>query len=115
MANDAAVEQQYGHLEAKLPCQLRVGVDVDDGNRGDRPGALEIRQRGEHIFTEVTAVSAQDHEAAGKRHRRQLYLGRGDVGARLNPSATDASAFEALTCLAISSTVLGGTSPTAVT
>jgi len=105
MANNAAIEQQYRHFEPELANQLGIGVDIDYGNPGQRMRSLELGQLLQHLITEPTTLAADHHEPGGNHYLRW--------GA--NPMAPVGRDLEALTCLAMSSTVVGGTSPTAVT
>lgn len=123
MTNDAAIEEQHGHLEPVSTLKSGVGIDVDDGNGRYGAGRFQGSQLDEHVVTEVAAVAAHDDEAGRQRFRGHArrgggvlipaYLRRG-CGASPRPSAA-AEPFDAFTCFAISSTVFIGTSPTAVT
>jgi hypothetical protein len=70
MANNAAIEQQYGHFEAELANQLRIGVDIDYRNRRQGMRSLEVRQGGQHIFTEPAPLPGDYDETRtrGKAH-----------------------------------------------
>jgi D-serine deaminase-like pyridoxal phosphate-dependent protein len=65
MANSSAIEQQDGHFEPKAATELRVGVDIDHGHRGDGLRALQLRERLQHFVTQPAVLAAQDHEAGG--------------------------------------------------
>jgi hypothetical protein len=112
MANHAAIQQQYGDLQAVLTGKLVIRIDVEHGNRGNRLATLELGQRIEHVLAQVTALAAENHEALRNTGRQEDYLRRG-VGTRLIPWVADLEV--AFTWLAMNSTVLGGTSPMAVT
>lgn len=89
-----------------MPDEIRVRIDVDHGHGRNGLVALEIRQFVKHLVTEPAALARDDDETLF-----QGYL-------RWGASPMDAGGcwdFEALTCLAKNSTVVGGTSPTAVT
>ena len=66
MANHAAIQQQHGDLEPVLPRQLRVGIDVEDGDGENAPRALEFGQFLEHLIAEMAALAAEHHEARGQ-------------------------------------------------
>src|SRR5689334_20857077 len=76
MANHAAIEQEHRHLEAIATRQLRIGVDVDDGNRGQTLVALEVCEPMEHLLAQPAALAADHHEARRERaHRTGLTCG----------------------------------------
>src|SRR6187401_3036264 len=112
MANHAAIEQQHRHFEAELTDELGVGVDIDHGHGRDGLGSLELGQLVEHLVTEPASLAGDDDEALFQS--RLLAAGHLRWGA--SPMAAGGCwDLEALTCLAKNSTVVGGTSPTAVT
>src|SRR5690348_16165587 len=109
MANHAAIEHEHRHFEAELPDQFGVGVDVDDGHCRNGLGSFELGQFVKHLVTEPTSLAGDDDEP--------LFHGCGYLrGGGASPMAPAGGwPLEALTCLAKNSTVVGGTSPTAVT
>src|SRR5690349_711624 len=109
MANHAAIEHEHRHFEAELPDQFGVGVDVDDGHCRNGLGPFELGQFVKHLVTEPSSLAGDDDEP--------LFHGCGYVrGGGASPMAPAGGwPLEALTCLAKTSTVVGGTSPTAVT
>jgi hypothetical protein len=113
MANDAAIEQKHGHLEAELARQGRVGIHVDHRHRWHRCRALQFRELLEHLLAQVTAIAAHHHEAGRKIHQAGCYglrrWGAMDMAGDLVVVVID------FTCVAMNCTVVGGTSPTAVT
>ncbi len=114
MANHAAIEQQYRHFEPIAADELRIAIHIHDLDRREGMCAIQLREFVEHVVAQATTFAADDDEARRQEVslvRRNHFRG-GAAGAI--PSACVA-AFEALTCVAMNFTVLGGTSPTAVT
>lgn len=113
MANHAAIEQQNGHLEAKLPHPLGIRIDIQDVHGRDARLALQRRQLLEHLLAQMATLAAHHHEAGRQGH----YLRR--CGAIPRPSVAEAGVDERgdvdFTCVAMNFTVFGGTSPTTVT
>ena len=66
MANHAAIEQQYRHLQPELAGQLGVGVHVDDPDLGYGLRAFQLGERQQHVLAQVTTLAAQNHESLGK-------------------------------------------------
>ena len=65
MTNNAAIEQQDRHLEAELPGEVGIGVDINDGDGRHGSIAFELRQPMQHFLAKATTFAAQDHEAPG--------------------------------------------------
>src|SRR5678816_1250142 len=109
MANYTAIEQQHGHFEPKLPREFGIRVDIDDGDRRQGLREFELCKSMQHVLAQPAILTAEDHEPGWDHHLRR--------GASPRPSVAlvdSRAALEAFTCLAMSSTVVGGTSPTAV-
>src|SRR5690348_7936024 len=97
MANHAAIEQQHRHFQPELADELRVGVDVDHGNRRDGLGSLELGQLVEHFFTEPAPLAGDDDEALFQGG----LLAAGYLRWGASPMAAGACwDLEAFTCLA---------------
>ncbi len=114
MANHAAIEQQYGHLEPIATDEFGIAVHIHDLDPREGMRPAQLGEFMEHFIAEAAAFPADDHETGRQRvclARRAHF--RGVAGGAI-PSACVA-AFEAFTCVAMNFTVLGGTSPTAVT
>ena len=102
-ANHRAIEEQDRYVEAVAAAQLRVAVHIPDLQCRQCQRAPEPLERGEHLLAQLAASAL--HERKGHARPRQCRCCTGSVG----------SCAMACTWVAISRTVSGGTSPTAVT
>lgn len=113
MANHAAIQQQYRHLETKAADEFGIAIDVDDLDWGQGMIPAQLGKLMEHVVAEAAAFPADHHET---RRKRVGLPGRGHFGVDAGGAIPNAcvAALEAFTCVAMNFTVLGGTSPTAV-
>ena len=62
-ADNAAVEQKHGNIEAVTALEDGVAVDVDDIDGREGCGAAEGVELAQHLVAEVTVLAMNDREA----------------------------------------------------
>ena len=62
-ADDTAVEQKYGNIEAVAALEDGVAVDIDDIDGRKGCGAAEGVELTQHLVAEVTVLAMDDREA----------------------------------------------------
>lgn len=106
MAKQPAVAGQRRNLEAEAPARRRVGVHVQDLERG--PGIRECeRQVGDELVAERALLPRVDEKARAACCRRQLR--------RSAAAGSGAGGSAGRRPVAMKRSVSGGTSPTTVT
>lgn len=62
-ADNAAVEQKHGNIEAVTALEDGVAVDVDDIDGREGCDAAESVELAQHLVAEVTVLAMNDREA----------------------------------------------------
>ena len=62
-ADNAAVEQEHGNIEAVTALEDGVAVDIDDIDGRKGCGAAEGVELTQHLVAEVTVLAMDDREA----------------------------------------------------
>ena len=61
-ANDTAIQEQYGDVQAVTALQHGVAIDVDDFDGRQRSRACQRVQLAQHLIAQLTVVAMDDCE-----------------------------------------------------